>query len=71
MSFSYGFALPAYVTSGGAGSVPVPLTGFLLQEDGSFLLQEDGSKIIITAFFGLAQEDGFYILQENGSQIYA
>ena len=46
MSFSYGFALPAWTYRSGAY---VPPYSFLLIEDGSFLLQEDGSKIGLEA----------------------
>lgn len=46
MSFSYGFALPAWRYGAGAFAPPY---SFLLIEDGSFLLQEDGFKIGLEA----------------------
>jgi hypothetical protein len=42
MSFSYGFALPAWRFNAGGFS---PTYNFLLLESGDFLLQENGSKI--------------------------
>ena len=46
MSFSYGFALPAWRYGAGAFAPPY---SFLLQEDGFNILQENGDKIGLEA----------------------
>jgi hypothetical protein len=51
---------------------PQPLTGCLLQEDGSRILQEDDFCILLEpAIYFLAQEDGFLLLQEDDFKISA